>query len=53
MARIPAELQEKNEEDCFHASQHALYITFTPGDMEVKGNMIYFYTSHGILDCLK
>jgi len=53
MAQILAELQEKNEEDCFYASQHAPCITFTQGDMQVKGNTIYFCTSQGILDRLK
>ena len=45
MVRILAEPQEKDEEDCLHASQHALCITFTPGDMQVKGKhdrLLYF-----------
>jgi len=37
MARIPAEPQEEDEEDCLHASQHTPCITFTPDDMQVKG----------------
>jgi len=36
MARIPAEPQKEDEENCLHASQHAPYITFTPDDMQVK-----------------
>ena len=37
MARILAEPQEKDEEDCLHTSKHASCITFTPDDMQVKG----------------
>ena len=37
MARILAEPQEEDEEDCLHASQYAPCITFTPDDMQVKG----------------
>jgi len=36
MARIPAKLEE-DKEDCLHASQLAPCITFTPGDMKLKG----------------
>jgi len=52
MARILVEPQEEDEEDCLYASQHAC-ITFTPGDLQVKGNMIGPCTSQGILDRLK
>ena len=37
MIQIPAEPQEKNKEDCLHASQNAPFITFTPDNMQVKG----------------
>ena len=36
MARVSAEPEEKDEENCLHASQHAPCITFTPDDMQVK-----------------
>jgi len=37
MARILAKLEEKDEENCLHASQYIPCITFTPDDMQVKG----------------
>jgi len=37
MTLILAEPQEEHEEDCLHTSQHVPCITFTPGDMQVKG----------------
>jgi len=36
MARILAEPQKEDEENCLNASQHAPCITFTPDDMQVK-----------------
>jgi len=36
MARIPAKLEEEDEENCLHASQYVLCIAFTPDDMQVK-----------------
>jgi len=53
MARILAESQEEDKEYCLNASQHAPCITFTPEDMQVRGNMIGPCTSRGILDRLK
>jgi len=38
MARIPAELEEEDVENCLNTSQHAPYRTFTPYDMQVNGN---------------
>jgi len=38
MAQIPIGPQEENKEDCLHASQNIPCITFTPDDMQVKGN---------------
>jgi len=37
MTQISAKPQEENKEDRLYASQNAPYITFTPGDMQVKG----------------
>jgi len=37
MAQIPRKPEEEDEENCFHASQYVLCITFTPDDMQVKG----------------
>jgi len=36
IVRILTEPQQEDEEDYFHASQHAPCITFTPDDMQVK-----------------
>jgi len=48
MARIPAEPEEKDEEDCLHISQHAPCITFMPDDMQVKGkhDRPMYFTGH-------
>jgi len=50
---LGAEPQKEDVENCLHASQHAPYITFTPDDMQVRGNMVGPFASQGILDCLK
>jgi len=38
MARIPAKPEEEDEKNCLHASRHVPCITFTPDDIQVKGN---------------
>jgi len=45
MTQILAEPKEEDKEDCLYASQHAPCITFTSGDMQVKGKQnrpLYF-----------
>ena len=53
MAQISVEPHEEDKEHCLHASQDASCITFTPDNMQVRGNMIGPYTSQGILDHLR
>jgi len=45
MAQILVKLEEEDEENCLHTSQHVPCITFTPDDMQVKGKhdrLLYF-----------